>query len=347
MKTREGARLVLFSFFSLNTCITPVYVVYLMQSGYSASQISILHILKETVALTLEIPTGIVADLFTYKYCLTLSSLFFVLAMLGFVWIDNGVIIGLAFICWGVALSLTSGTEESYLYKLSRSREDYLNTTVQYSLVKKVGWFITKGSGPLIYALSPLACMFTSFLLAVAAQIAAFLLPLEPRVQTGRSQSRPIIAFRRQDVFHLLPYAFLSCAILDVMIYQQTKLIQDGLKIDSMGGVFIIFTLASILGGQLYKNVRSMDYSQLLLISCITMAITLSVMNLRIPLLLLVGIMSLQSLIYGLSRVANSQHINQIYESRAVASSFSVQSFLTSVLKIVFLAAFGLIVDYD
>ncbi len=345
MNARTRLRIDLFSLFAFNTMIGPIYVVYLLQAGYSATEIAFFHMLKDIAVLVLQVPSGIFADLFRYKHSLVMATILYMMAMAAFLVVANPILVGAGFLAWGAALAFLNGADEGYMFRVSASREVYLETTVRYSIVIRLGWLATWAIGSLLYALSTLVCFVASSILSLVGLGTALILPKEDAASIDRSSFTSKVSLSAGDLFYLLPYALFLCAIQIIMIYQQVKLVQDGLPVGMMGLIFSLFLLGGILGSYAFKRSGWSSYRAALVISNLALPVTLILLGFHLPALVLAAVMTAQAFINAAMRVSNSLEINQVYQNQGVASLFSVQTLLASILKLPLLGLFGLMVD--
>ena len=64
----------------LTMLIDPVFVIYAYSEGLSANQIFILTSIESILIILLEVPTGVISDLFGYKISMVLSVLCFIIS---------------------------------------------------------------------------------------------------------------------------------------------------------------------------------------------------------------------------------------------------------------------------
>lgn len=96
--------------------IYPVYAIMMQETGVSAFELSILFVIWSLSALLLEVPTGVLGDLFNRKHVLAAGG--FCKAGGYAVWLIEPSFFGFAggFVLWSVGGALRSGTEQALLY---------------------------------------------------------------------------------------------------------------------------------------------------------------------------------------------------------------------------------------
>lgn len=116
-------KIYLFSFLDIFLLIFPVFTLMFQNQGLSTFQISVLILIWSSVTLTLEVPTGVLADKYSRRNLLILGK---ILQTVGFIfWLIGGSFFNFAigFIMWGLKNVLTSGTFEALVYDELKSIE--------------------------------------------------------------------------------------------------------------------------------------------------------------------------------------------------------------------------------
>lgn len=109
-------RFLVYKIFQNLLLIYPVYPLLFSEAGLSVSQISLLLAIWSIPVILLELPSGILADRWSRKYLVVLSSLLRALCFM--VWIILPTFLGFAvgFLFWGTSEALASGAEEALLF---------------------------------------------------------------------------------------------------------------------------------------------------------------------------------------------------------------------------------------
>jgi MFS family permease len=113
---------ILFSFLSELAPIYPVYMILFRERGYDFLQMSLLFVIWELAVVTLELPSGVLADRWDKRKVLAVGM---VLKALGFcawlVWPSFGAA-AVGFALWGAQEAFCSGTRQALLYEALRDR---------------------------------------------------------------------------------------------------------------------------------------------------------------------------------------------------------------------------------
>lgn len=148
----------IFYLYELFHSFMPIYAVSALlfkNNGITVSQLSILLAINTIPCIVLEIPSGIIADRWSRKNLLVISSLLKALGFFCWLISDGFVMYAIGYICWGISSAFCSGTKEAILYD-SLKDSDKEN---QFAHIYGRANFIAKMS-------SVLACAISGFLSA-------------------------------------------------------------------------------------------------------------------------------------------------------------------------------------
>ncbi len=106
----------LFRFFLDFGLIYPVYLLLIQRQGYTYVQISVLLSVWAGASLLLELPSGILADLWSRKAIVALSMVLKAGGFLLWTLLPDFTGFLLGFIAWGAQEALTSGSSEALLF---------------------------------------------------------------------------------------------------------------------------------------------------------------------------------------------------------------------------------------
>lgn len=119
------AKIYAYKFFDDLLFIYPLYAVMFIDFGLNALQISVLLIVWSGTAFLLEVPSGVIADMYSRKYVLFCSQLIRAVGLL--IWFLYPTFIGFlaGFVLWGIKSALSSGTFEALVYdELKQMRKE-------------------------------------------------------------------------------------------------------------------------------------------------------------------------------------------------------------------------------
>lgn len=96
--------------------IYPVYILMFKANGLSLTQISFLLAIWFLSVVSLEIPTGVLADHWSKKTMLIIGGLYKAIGYISWFFSESFALFALGFILWGISESFCSGSEEALLY---------------------------------------------------------------------------------------------------------------------------------------------------------------------------------------------------------------------------------------
>ncbi len=136
--------------------LVPVYPVYLMlfsEKGLSLSQISLLLMIWSLPLVLLEIPTGIVADIWSRKNLVLLGTILHGACFAVWIFADGFVSFALGFILWGVSEAMISGSLEALLFDSLKAKGEESRFDIVYSrgeMISRISLAVAMLSGGFI-----------------------------------------------------------------------------------------------------------------------------------------------------------------------------------------------------
>jgi MFS family permease len=144
------SRLYLFGFLDNFWLSRAVWMLFLLQRGFTLTQVAFCEALLHLTVVALELPTGSLADRIGRKYTLAMSCLCTIVAGLLYLYAPSTTTLALAFIIDGAAASFRSSSQEALFYDscqaMGRTR-DYPRLYGQFSAVLKASMLLAEASG--------------------------------------------------------------------------------------------------------------------------------------------------------------------------------------------------------
>ena len=109
----------------LTMLIDPVFVIYAYSEGLSANQIFILTSIESILIILLEVPTGVISDLFGYKISMVLSVLCFIISNIIIMLFPTFMCFVVCEVFMALYKVFSSGADETYLYLILENKNDY------------------------------------------------------------------------------------------------------------------------------------------------------------------------------------------------------------------------------
>jgi MFS family permease len=144
------SRLYLFGFLDNFWLSRAVWMLFLLQRGFTLTHVAFCEALLHLTVVALELPTGSMADRIGRKYTMAISCLCSIVAGLLYLYAPTTAALALGFMIDGVAASFRSSSQEALFYDscqaMGRSR-DYPRLYGQFSAVLKASMLISEASG--------------------------------------------------------------------------------------------------------------------------------------------------------------------------------------------------------
>lgn len=157
----------------------PVYLIYFQQVGLSYLQLSWLLAIWGVAVLIMEVPSGIIADLWSRKWSLVIGML---LKGAGFLmWLVRPDFTGFAlgFVLWGLQEAICTGTTEALLFDTLRDSGDesrFVEISGKGQFFGRLGVVLSVLLGAWVFSRSPAVVMTVSALSMVVAAVCAALI---------------------------------------------------------------------------------------------------------------------------------------------------------------------------
>ncbi len=237
----------------------PIYILLLMDKGFSLTEIAVLDAVWYISTLIFEVPTGAVTDRYGKKISLLISALsqsasFFVLAF-G----KSFLLISVSYILWGFASSFETGTYSALLYdslKLLDREADYrkvIGRVTTLAILASALGSVTAGF---------LAGISLTLPIIVTASIALLLCPLilfftEPEILDEEKEPSYLLHIKESVIFifkHrlvallLLYMTIIGTAVWALHIFYQPLLKFFEIPVENIGILYLFFRLSSAAG---------------------------------------------------------------------------------------------------
>lgn len=126
-------RFYIYRFFCHLVPVYPVYLILFFGKGLSLSQISLLLMIWSVPLVLLEIPTGIVADLWSRKNLVLIGTALHGACFAVWIFANGFVLFAVGFILWGVSAAMISGSLEALLFDSLKAHGEEDRFDIVYS----------------------------------------------------------------------------------------------------------------------------------------------------------------------------------------------------------------------
>ncbi len=338
----------------------PVYVIFFQEArGLTLAQIGVIDAVFWLTTALGEVPTGVVADRYGRKNSMLIGTVLYTLAV-GIVAVaDAYAIILMAYVLWGIALTLTSGADEALLYeslRLDGRAKEYESVAARAEAITQMAKAVGSIVGGLLMAIT-LALPFTMSAVLGVLTVLVILSFKEPQAEAGTE--RPSYSAILRDTWRLLQtrpivaWALLYLAVVPLgpymilMVYIQPYALQVGIPLVGLGALVMCMNLLGMLGVTLApKFARRYGNRRVLLV--IPPLLTMGLLSLawlhHWPGLLLIGGVSLLA---AMIRPLVMAIIHREVGDQVRATIISVQSLVYTFLLAIFSPLYGALADQN
>lgn len=334
-----------------------LWMIYLAGKGMSLMQLGILESLFHVTSFFMEIPTGVVADLFGRRISRIIGRLFAILSLLLIYTGDGFIAYAIAFVITAFSYNFESGAGEALIYdslkELSKS-EFFIKLTGHKELIYQLtstiafvlgGWLATR-SYAYVYMLSIVFAVFAfieSFFFKEPelgrSKVSGILESMQTQiVESARAiKGNPRIAYLYFSVNSLIAF------ITTLFFYLQNYLKGQGMLESEIGVVLAIGSIGGAIAGiQAWRLEKRFGHKILLRILPILIGMGLWALALT---KFEAGVYIFLSALDGILYVVTRDYINKLIPSDQRATLLSVDSMIFSFNMIILFPVVGKIGD--
>lgn len=335
-----------------------IWMLYLASLGLSLFEIGLMETIYHLTSFTMEVPTGIIADLYGRKFSRVLGRLFNVFAVLIILLGQNVYWFALSFICTAIGNNLESGAGEALIYdslvqlkqedsfmKINGIKEVFQQSSSTIALL--LGGFLATINYSLVYVYALIISCIT------LAQTFSFQEPDHGKIvkesntfKTLAKQLITSIQVLRKD--HKIAILIIFSEVFAVFYTSEFFYIQNLMKLsgNSEFVIGIILALGSVGGALMalltHRLAKIFNAEQLLIAFPLIAIVAFWLINVQN----FIGFAFIVlSIIEGGMFITISDYINRLIPSEQRATILSFQSMLFSLLMIVVFPLIGKIGD--
>lgn len=333
-------------FFSHLVFFWAIDKVFFYERGASPFQISILVALWAFYALIFEVPSGALADRWSRKWILVLSSLFHSLAYL--IWIFSGSFTGflIGYLFRGTGGFLESGTKEALLYdhlKKLRQEDEYEKYTGRLWITTSLAFLLASlTSGAIAAHYGFTFILVLSSISNLIALIFALQLPEAPRYKSTEEVSYLQfiqIAFKKALQHPILLQAIIYsstvlCAFEVLDEYDQLYVFSVGLPLAAFGVWWAIRMSSEALAGLVAHKFKKYGIERMLTAAALILLLIL-LLSMFAKTLLILPLLGAAFFIFAVARILNEGRIQNHIDSSERATIASINKMVVEVVAIV------------
>lgn len=335
------------------------WMIYLYNKGIGLVYLGLLETLFHVTSFVMEIPTGIIADVFGRKTSRILGRLFFVIANVIILLTDQWHLIAVGFFITAISYNLESGAGEALLYdslKELKGENKYIKIIGRIEAIYQITSLISFIIGGIIASINYSWLYILTIIFALIALIESFTFT-EPVFKKNLSvgltpykefkiltrESFKVIKTNKKITVFIFSMEFILCIGTILFFYLQNYWKFQGIPEFKIGIYFAIGSLMGGIGG-IYAGRIEKKFGQKRFLVVFPIITVLSVWFIAITNLHVISfiiVTFVDSLIY----VGLNDYINSEIESNIRATVLSVSSMVFSFYMIILFPVFGYISD--
>lgn len=337
------------------------WMIFLAGKGMSLVQLGLLETVFHLTSFAMEVPTGMVADLYGRKPSRIIGRLLFVLAMCVMLLGKGFWTFAIGFVLQALSYNLESGAGEALVFdslKASDETHRYLGITGRVEGIFQTTRIVAFLVGGVIAGIDYRGIFLLSILSALFTLIPAFRWTEPPFKAAATEQLKPIAALvglvresigvirtNRKVGFFIFSMEFLLSLATVLFFYLQNYWKALGFEEWQIGVFFVFSAVAGILGGLLAERIEARLGQKrfLLVFSLMTILGVWGVALTRWHVAAFVAVTFVDSLIY----VGMNDYINREIESHIRATVLSLASMVFSFYMILLFPAFGWLAGHE
>lgn len=251
-----------FHTFTRNFSLThAIWLLYLAARGFSIVEIGIFEGIFHLSSLTMEIPTGAVADIYGRKTSRLLGVILFTVYLLIMAYSYNPILVGFGFVLCGISYTLESGAGDALVYdslleegnegsfnKVNRNKETIYQTASMLSAV--VGGYIASISHSLVFDISLAIMIITFGILAFMKETKIDKHPdgIKKKFKEQYVESFKYVFENQKLILYILIGNLMSFPVTVLFFYSQNYYIHLGYNEFQIGVFLALGSFAAVIG---------------------------------------------------------------------------------------------------
>jgi len=359
MKYKKNIGLEYLHTFARNVNFTNgIWLLFLAFKGFSLFQIGIFETVFHITSLTMEIPTGIIADLYGRKFSRILGILSYFIYITIMILSTNFILIILAFFFCGLSFTFESGSGEALVYDsliYIKKEDDFMKINGRKEVLYQIAASISLLIGGYIAMISfNLTFEITATFYFIA--LIVILLMKETPIQRNNIRksfkdmmvshyikSTKIVFNNKRLLYLIIIGAMMAAPITVLFMYLQNHLSLLGYSYSTIGILLAIHSLFAAVGGVLAYKLEK-KYKERKILMFIPLLMTISFWLILIDDIIFIPFIIL-GFLDSIFYVVLGGYINKIIPSETRATALSFSGLMFSVVMIVIFPLIGAIGD--
>ena len=336
-----------------------IWLLFLAFKGFTLFEIGIFETVFHITSLTMEVPTGMVADLYGRKFSRILGIASYLVYAVIMIYSANFVVIIIGFIFCGLSYTFESGSGEALVYDSllqMKKEDDFMKINGRKEVIYQAATGISLFIGGYIAMKSfGLTFQITALFYILAFVVLMFMreTPMKKKekhksfkelISNHYIESTKTVFQNKRLLFLIIIGAMMAAPITSMFMYLQNHLFSLGYSLFAIGVLLAMHSLFAAVGGitaykleKKYKEKKILIFVPLFMIISFWLILVDSIIF--VPFVILGFLDSVFYVVLG-------DYINKVIpsETRATALSFSGLAF--SVVMIIIFPIIGLLGDY-
>ena len=335
--------------------IYPLYAIMFTESGVSAFELSVLFSIWAAVGIVFEVPSGALADRFSRKWLIVISSAFKSAGFISWFLFPDLAGYALGFVLWGLGSTLRSGTWEALLFDLLAHHGRDAEFGRLYGRIMAVGTagvVLGELSGGILISQGYDVVLLVSAAIPLLASVPFALFVKEPPKKTRSGEDNYLAILRdglkeavgsRSLLFIVLTYAGLIVTFGVYDEYSAPTLREKGFSLAAVAYLSVLVLLAQSIGQWLAGRFASISLGRLFVMIAAS-ASTLMVVPF-VPGFIVVPVLAIFFFMFGLSMTLFQDRLQHTMTGENRATVTSVVGMADGIGAIVWFLAFGVAAD--
>lgn len=354
----------LYNIFTSMSLILPIRVSYMLIYFVSESQISLLKVIFSLTVFLLEIPSGVLSDKFGRKKTVVAGTFFFSIHALSYIVLQNFVGFFISQILLGIANSLISGADSSYLHSYVKTFDagrSYTNVLGKLRAFSRPFSLLFSVISSFLFSRNIYLNFIITALFGIFAMVSFISLPSEDslskynecaKAQENLSLPNIFVAglkyFLQNKIifFKTILFSLLSGLLIVNFEYYQPLFKDANIPIEFFGLVYASFSFLGILGDLSAKRISErISYYSIIMFGFLLMAGSFIAITSNIVLLVMMSVI-VQQLIFAVASIIYETDLLDEAEKNVPLVKTTIISFaytLSAISKIVLMLVFSLL----
>lgn len=348
----------LYTFISSFDLTHGIWMLYLAHKGLTLFQIGIMETIFHFSSFTMELPTGVIADIYGRKVSRLLGRILSVISVLIMIYADNVYFFGVSFFFLALSYNLESGAGEALIYdsiKEIGKEKSYIKIKGRNELLYQLSATASLALGGYLATISFANVYYGALIISIlsAVQALTFTEPNIGKIERSHSifrdfidqikNSFKVIIAERKISELILFFEGFSTLYITEFFYLQNKLKADGYSEFNIGVILAIGSLtAAGIASQTHKIEKKFKLKGIVILASALAIIAFWGMTIE-------GyekyFFVILSAVEGLLFVSFGDYINKLIPSQQRATILSMQSMTFSMFMIILFPIAGKIGD--